>query len=68
VWARSAAGAWYIGDLVPAGASTSYSHDLTLSVPAGSGYQAIVSWRPTVGSGAWGSFGTQTGSFAVTAP
>jgi len=68
VWARSAAGAWYIGDLVPAGASTSYSHDLTLTVPAGSGYQAIVSWRPTVGSGAWGSFGTQTGSFAVTAP
>ena len=65
-WARSAAGAWYIGDLVAAGASTSYSRAITLSVPPGSGYQAIVSWRPAAGSGAWLAFGTQTGSFTVT--
>ena len=68
VWARSAAGGWYIGDLVAASASTSYSRAITLNVPAGTGYQAIVSWRPTAGSGAWLAFATQTGSFAVTSP
>jgi len=49
-----------------AGGGTSFSNSLTLNVPAGSGYQAIVAWRPTVGSGAWVAFGTQTGSFTVT--
>ena len=68
VWARSSGGAWYGGTLMAASGGTSFSNSLTLSVPAGSGYQAIVSWRPTVGTGAWVSFATQTGSFAVTAP
>jgi len=40
---------------------------VTLDVPAGSGYQAIVSWRPTAGSGSWTAFATQTGSFTVSA-
>jgi len=37
-------------------------------VPVGIGYQAIVGYRPTVGSGAWSSFGTSPGTLAVTAP
>ena len=65
VWARSAAGSWYIGKLVAAGGGTSFTTSVTLDVPAASGYQAIVAWRPTAGSGSWLAFGTQTGSFAV---
>jgi len=66
VWARSTAGSWYLGKLVPARGGSSFSSALTLRVPAGGGYQAIVGYRSTVASGAWGSFGTQTGSFGVT--
>ena len=68
IWARSAAGGWYIATLVPASGGTTYTTGLTLNVPVGSGYQAIVAWRPTVGSGAWGSWATSPGSFTVTAP
>ena len=35
-------------------------------MPVGSGYEAIVAWRATAGSGAWTIFGTSPGSFAVT--
>jgi hypothetical protein len=35
-------------------------------VPPGSGYQAIVAWRPNAGFGAWQSWGTSPGSFSVT--
>ena len=66
VWARSSGGSWYIGKLVAASGGTSFTTNLTLSVPAGSGYQAIVGWRPTAGSGSWSSFGTSPGSFTVT--
>ena len=68
VWARSRSGGWYVGRLVAAGSSSSFSTPITLDVPAGSGYQAIVAWRATVGSGTWVSFATQKGSFAVTPP
>lgn len=44
VWARSAAGAWYIGKLVPAGGGGGFTTALTLEVPAGTGYQAIVAY------------------------
>ena len=40
---------------------------VALDVPAGTGYQAIVAWRPMAGSGTWVDFGTQTGAFTVTA-
>ena len=66
VWARSSGGGWYIGKLVTAGGGTSFSTALSLDVPVGTGYQAIVAWRPTVGSGSWSSFGTSPGVFAVT--
>jgi len=67
VWARSAGGGLYIGKLVPASGAASYATSLTLDLPAGSGYQAIVAWRPAAGSGAWTSFGTSPGSFTVIA-
>ena len=66
VWARSAGGGLYIGKLVPASGAASYATSLILAVPTGSGYQAIVAWRATAGSGAWTSFGTSPGSFEVT--
>jgi len=49
-----------------AGGGTSFYTFLVLDVPLGSGYQAIVAWRPTAGSGDWVSFGTSPGSFTVT--
>ncbi len=64
VWARSAAGSWYIGQLAPTGAgddALTYSASLSLSgVPAGY-YQVIVGYRPTVGSGAFVSYATSYG-------
>ena len=68
LWARSAGGNWYIAKLVPAGGGVvSFTTDLTLAVPPGSGYQAIVAYRPTAGSGDWISWGTSPGSFTVIA-
>jgi len=67
VWARSATGGWYGGNLVAASGGTSFSTPLTLDVPSGSGYEAIVAWRASAGSGAWSSWGTGLGSFTVTA-
>ena len=66
LWARSASGGWYGGQLVAASGLAAYSTTLTLDVPPGSGYQAIVAWRPTAGSGDWVSSGTSPGSFTVT--
>ena len=66
VWARSAAGGWYIGKLVAASGAASYSTGVTLDVPVGGGYEAIVAWRATAGGGVWSSWGTSPGSFAVT--
>ncbi len=66
LWARSPAGGWYIGKLVPASGAASYAASLTLDVPTGGGYQAIVAWRAAAGGGAWTSFGTSPGSFEVT--
>ena len=68
VWARSAAGGWYVAKLVPASGGSSFSTSLALDVPTGSGYQAIVAWRARAGSGSWGRFGTSPGAFSVVAP
>jgi hypothetical protein len=65
LWARSSSGGWYAATLVSAGAGST-STWLTLDVPPGSGYKAIVAWRPNAGFGAWQSWGTSPGSFSVT--
>ncbi len=71
VWVRSGAGGWYVTTLVPAtgSAGTPYSTSLPLSsVPAGSGNQVIISYRPVASTGAFMSWATSPGSFTVTAP
>jgi len=69
VWVRDGAGAYvqYQPVAGPAEASASFTTDLTLDVPAGSGYQAIVAYDPAGGT-SWvvASFGTSPGSFTVT--
>jgi len=67
VWVRSAGGDWFIAETMEASGETDNTTDLTLDVPLGSGYQAIVAYRPA-DAGAWESFATSLRSFAVTAP
>ena len=62
LWARSPAGSWYVGKLLRPSGASSYSTSLPLDVPVGSGYQAIVAWRATAGSGSWSLFGTSPGA------
>ena len=66
VWARSAGGSTYGAKLVNA-QGKSYATGLTLDVPLGTGYQAIVAYRPRAGSGSWSSFATSPGTFSVVA-
>ena len=66
VWARSRAGIRYLGDVVPAAGGTSSRHGLVLNVPVGTGYQVIVAYRATPGTGSWGSLATSPGLFDVT--
>ena len=67
VWARSGSQNWYDYKPVTPNGSNSYILGLTLDTAvAGSGYNAIVAWRPIAGSGTWGSWGTSPGTFTVT--
>ncbi len=74
-WIRSPLGALYPAMTLPATVdnmvdrsmgSETYRATLTLNVPAGSGYQVVVAWRPNAGS-FYGSWATGTDSFTVTA-
>ena len=64
VWAVSPGG-WYIGKLVASNGTSSYSTNVTLNVPLGSGYSIRVGYRPTAGSGAWTIMGASSGTFTV---
>ena len=66
VWVRSSTGAWYIGAVVPANGTSSYSRTVNLSMAQGTGYYATVYWRPTPTS-AW-TGGAVGPAFAITAP
>ncbi len=44
--------------------TSSYSHDVTLNVPADSGYVVYVGYRPTAGSGAWSLWATSPGQLS----
>jgi streptogramin lyase len=65
VWARSSTGTLYLGDVVPAAGGTSFTRGLVLDVPAGTGYQVVVAYRPMPGVGSWQSWATSPGSFWV---
>ena len=75
LWVVSSTG-WYGGSTVAANGSPNYTGAVTLNVPSGTGYQIAVTYRPTVGSGAWsvysysGAFdvGAVFNSISVTAP
>ena len=67
VWVRSASGSWYIGQRVAATGGTNFSTNVPLSsLPPGSGYQVIVAYRATPGSGSWVSWTTGWATFTVT--
>ena len=68
VWVQSPARVEYVPRIVPVNGGASYSTALTLVMPAGSGYRAVVAWRPTIGTGDWTEPTTSPGSFTVTAP
>ncbi len=40
--------------------------NITLTENPGSGYQIVLGWRATIDTGAWTSWGTQTGAFTIT--
>jgi len=64
VWLRSGTGSWYVGQVAPATGGTNFLTNLVLNVPAGSGYQAIIAYRASPGSG-WVSWATSWWSIAV---
>ena len=66
VWVCSPADARYVGKLVPARGGSRFTTSLTLAVPPGGGYRAVVAYRPTPGSGDWSGWGTSPGWFMVT--
>jgi hypothetical protein len=66
VWAVASNGAWYGGYLVPAnGASASYTFNMPLNVPIGTGYSTVVMYRATAGFGAWTTGAYSPGTFSV---
>ena len=45
-WVQSATGVRYVERIVPPNGGTTYATRLTLAVPPGSDYRAVVAWRP----------------------
>ena len=67
VWLVSPANNWTLGDTVAANpASTSYSDNVTLNLPTGSGYSVYVFYR-VLPTDPWQDYGKASGTFSVTA-
>lgn len=66
VWVSRAGYHPYLETMVAPDGGSSYSHQLRLSLPAGTGYRAVVGWRHEVGRGEWRSVDESPGSFAIT--
>jgi FtsP/CotA-like multicopper oxidase with cupredoxin domain len=64
VWATGASG-WYYLKTVAANGSANYSTQAPLNVPIASGYNIVVGYRATPGTGTFTAFGTSTGTFDV---
>ena len=47
------------------GASASYTFNLPLNVPVGTGYSTVVMYRSTAGFGAWTTGAYSPGTFSV---
>jgi len=66
LWLRSPEGDWYWHPpLIPATGADYYYSPVPLTVPSGTGYQAVVAWRPVVGTGAFVSWAESPGTFTV---
>jgi hypothetical protein len=74
LWVRSSSGALLAGktmtaqDAIRYYFTAFYQTDVTFDVPPGSGYRVVVGWRPTVGSGFFGGWGTSPASFTINTP
>ena len=67
VWLVSSSNNWTLGDTVAANpASTSYSDNVTLNLPTGSGYHVYVFYR-ALPTDPWLDYGLASGTFSVTA-
>ena len=66
IWAVSPANGWYVGKIVAADGSASYTSSVDLNVPVDSGYRVFVYYRASPGD-AWGVYGFASGTVAVTA-
>ena len=61
VWLRSASGNWYLRQLLALDGTNSYSATINLTgIPSGF-YQAVIGYRPQMGSGDWVSWATSYG-------
>jgi FtsP/CotA-like multicopper oxidase with cupredoxin domain len=66
IWVVSPANGWYVGKIVAANGSASYSSNVTLNVPGGTGYRIFVYYR-ALSTDPWGVYGFSSGTVDVTA-
>ena len=66
LWVVSPANGWYVGKIVNADGTGSYSNSVVLNVPVDTGYRIFVYYRATTGD-PWGIYGYSPGTVNVTA-
>ena len=66
IWVVSPANGWYVGKIVAANGTASYSSNVTLNVPGGTGYRIFVYYR-ALSTDPWGVYGFSSGTVDVTA-
>ena len=66
LWVVSSGNGWYVGKIVAADGTASYSNSVTLNVPVDTGYRIFVYYRATSGD-PWGIYGMSPGTVNVTA-
>ena len=67
LWVVRPGNGWYVGKIVNADGTASYSNSVTLNVPVDTGYRVYVYYRATTGN-PWGVYGMSPGTVNVTAP
>ena len=67
IWVVSPGNGWYVGKIVAADGTASYTNSVTLNVPVDTGYRIYVYYRATTGD-PWGLYGMSPGTVNVTGP
>ena len=67
LWVVSSGNGWYVGKIVAADGTASYSNSVTMNVPVDTGYRIFVYYRATTGD-PWGLYGMSPGTVNVTGP